>query len=207
MANAVRGNKTQGEHPASILSTSSAGAWVMSDSLIAKDDNSAWTGALRGAISARDEALYRRRLMQFLDTPKSFSFIEALIRRPAALAVMRRSYRALAAPLRLTHPNDLVAWMRNDEATPMTNKDGARDVVSMALPYFRFARGWARAAHKDSSYAIALAMMFFEPVLQLCEAPAKAAPQSASVAAVREPVQAPTAHEALPTFAHLSQRG
>jgi hypothetical protein len=164
----------------------------MSNSLIGKDNN-AWTGALRGAIAARDEPLYRRKLMQFLDTREGFSFAEELIRRPAALAVMRRSFRVLAAELGLTHPNELVAWLRDDETTPREAKAGARDAVSTALPYLRFARGWARAARKDSSYAIALALTFFEPVLPLCEAPTKAsAPRPRG--------------EASPKLVHLTER-
>jgi hypothetical protein len=166
-----------------------------------------WTSALRNAIDARDEALYRRKLMQFLDTPEALSFVDALIQRPAALAVMRRSYRALAAPLRLTHPTDLVLWLRNDEAKPIEPRDGARDAAVIALPYLRFARGWARAVRKDSSYAVALALMFLEPVLQLCELPAESAPPNRSESAGRAQ-QAPSSggREAAPSFSHLTQR-
>jgi hypothetical protein len=135
-----------------------------------KADNKAWVGTLRDAIGAGDERLYRQKLMQFLVTREGVSFVEAVLRRPSTLAVMRRSYRALSVPLDLKHPNDLVAWLLEDEATPVVINKDSRAVASMALPYFRFARGWARAAHKDSSYAVALALMFFEPVLQLCEA-------------------------------------
>jgi hypothetical protein len=162
-----------------------------------KTDNKAWVSTLRDAIGAGNERLYRQKLMQFLTTREGFSFVEALLRRPSTLAVMRRSYRALSGPLELKHPNDLVAWLLEDETTPVVIKKDAHAVASMALPYFRFARAWARAAHKDSSYAAALALMFFEPVLQLCEAPAKAAPQDVIGVASRE---------ASPTFAHPSQR-
>lgn len=169
-------------------------------------DNNAWTTALREAIAARNEPLYRRKVMQFLATREGFVFVEELMNRPASLAVMRRTYQALAAPLGLSHPNDLVLWLRDDEAALRPAQPGSKDVVSMALPYFRFARGWARAAHKESSYAVALAMLFFEPVLQLCEPAANAAAPSATEGAPHAQVQEPAAREAAPTFAHLTQR-
>jgi hypothetical protein len=169
-----------------------------------KADNRAWASTLPDAIGAGDERLYRQKLMQFLATREGFSFVEALLRRPSTLAVMRRSYRALCTPLGLKHPNDLVAWLLQDEVTQAAVKDGARDLVSMALPYFRFARGWARAAHKDSSYAIALALTFFEPVLQLCEKPAKASAPGITAAVTSEPTT--TLRGALPPFVHLTER-
>lgn len=138
-----------------------------------KADDKEWTTALRDAIDARDESLYMQTLKRFLGRRDSFAFIEALIQRSAALVVMRRSYRALSPSLGLKHPKDLVFWLFDDEATPTEVRKDARDVVSM--PYFRFARSWARATHKDCSYALALALTFFEPVLQLCEAPAERA--------------------------------
>jgi hypothetical protein len=161
-----------------------------------KTDNKAWVSALRDAIDAGDERLYRQKLMQFLGTHEGLSFVETLIQRPNALAVMRRSYRALSPPLGLKHPKDLVAWLLADEATPVEVEENARDVVSMALPYFRFARESARAARKDLSYAIALAMTFFEPVLMLCEPPVKTASQNAAAAETIGLRQAPVANEA-----------
>jgi hypothetical protein len=178
-------------------------------------DSRAWTTALRDAITARDEPLYRRELMQFLATRESVALVDALIHRPAALAVMRRSFRALAGPLGLADAKDMVAWLSDDEAKPRLVEDGARDVVSVALPYFRFARGWARAAHKETSYAAALALMFFEPVLQLCEPVAKAAkreepatavPSSEAGRVARAEAQRPAVREAQPSLAHLTQR-
>jgi hypothetical protein len=170
-------------------------------------DNKAWTTALREAIAARDEGLYRRKLMQFLATREGFMFVEGLMKKPAALAVMRRSFRALAAPLGLSHPNDLVAWLQKDEAAPQPVKDGARDVVSMAVPYFRFARGWARAVHKEDSYAVALAMMFFEPVLGLCDLSARPVKQSTDAAPQRDASPStPVAGAPPPSFERITQR-
>jgi hypothetical protein len=85
--------------------------------------------------------------MQFFETREGSSCAETSIRRPAALAVMRRSLRTLAAQLGLTYADELVAWVREDEINPREVKTGARDAASMALPYFRFARGWVRPAH------------------------------------------------------------
>jgi hypothetical protein len=159
-------------------------------------DNQACKTALREAIAARNEPLYQQKLMQFLVTREGFVFVEDLMHRQAALAVMRRSFHALAAPLGLSHPDDLVSWLRNDEAAPRPAEPGAKDVVSMALPYFRFARGWARAAHKESSYAVALAMLFFEPVLGLCEGPGDSSKPGRDSTAAANP----------PTFAQITQR-
>lgn len=167
-------------------------------------DNKAWTTALREAIAARDEGLYRRKLMQFLATREGFTFVEGLMKKPAALAVMRRSFSALAAPLGLSHPNDLVAWLQKDEAAPQPVKEGARDVVSMAVPYFRFARGWARAVHKEDSYAVALAMMFFEPALGLCDPPATSAKAGAAAGPQRDATASTT--KSTPSFAQITQR-
>jgi hypothetical protein len=170
-------------------------------------DNKVWTTALRGAIAARDEGLYRRTLMQFLATREGFMFVEGLMNKPAALSVMRRSFRALAAPLGLSHPNDLVAWLQKDEAAPQPVKDGARDVVSMAVPYFRFARGWARAVHKEDSYAVALAMMFFEPALGLCDPPARPVKPSAEAGSQRDAApSAPAVAAPPPSFERITQR-
>jgi hypothetical protein len=170
-------------------------------------DNKAWTTALREAIAARDEGLYRRTLMQFLATREGVMFVEGLIKKPAALAVMRRSFGALAAPLGLSHPNDLVAWLQKDEATPQPVKSGARDVLSMAVPYLRFARSWARAVHKEDSYAVALAMMLFEPALGLCDRPAQPGKQSTDAAPPRDASPSATAVTAQPpSFERITQR-
>lgn len=168
-------------------------------------DNAAWVSALRDAIDAGDESLYRQTLRRFLGTREGVAFIEALMQRPAALAVMRRSYRALCTPLGLKHPNDLVAWLPAEETAPVEVKEDARSVVSMALPYFRFASGWARAAHKDSSYAIALALLLFEPVVQLCGKHTKTPVPSVTAAAPRELAKT-RLRETLPTRAHLTER-
>jgi hypothetical protein len=157
--------------------------------------NKSWTGELRRAIDAGNEPLYRQQVMQFLGTREGFVFVDELMKRPASLAVMRRSFKALAAPLGLSHPNELVSWLRSDVTAPRPTAAGAKDVVSMALPYFRFARGWARAVHKDGTYAVALAMLFFEPVLGLCERPATPPQQS-----VDDNSAAP------PSFARITQR-
>jgi hypothetical protein len=178
-------------------------------------DHTRWTSALRDAIAARDEAEYRRTLMQYLATHQGVLFADTLMKKPAALAVMRRSFAALALPLGIASPSELVGWLRADEARPITPVAGSMDVVAAALPYFRFARSWSRAARKDDSYAVALALMFFEPVVALCDAPilaSRAAPTSVTHAAAapatgRSLVPAPAlARDTTPSFARITER-
>jgi hypothetical protein len=169
--------------------------------------NKPWAGTLRAAVAARDEALYRRELASFLGTREGFDLIDALIQKPAAIPVIRRSFKALAGPLGLSQPEDLVAWLLEDEAAPHVVDDGARDVVSMAVPYLRLARSWARAAHKNEAYGAAVAMLFFEPVLALCQAPVP--PNSPDGEMIAVPAVAPSAPAAglqRPSFDQITQR-
>jgi hypothetical protein len=162
----------------------------------AKVDAKAWGGVLKSAIENRDERRYREELMRLLVTREGSLFVDALMKKTTALPVMRRTFRALGPALGVSSPNDLVGWLAADARSPRAVKDGARDVVSMALPYFRFARSWAEAVGKESSYAAAMAMMLFEPVLALCEQPLA---HAASVPAQASAVTAPS-------FARITQR-
>jgi hypothetical protein len=149
----------------------------------------AWSHALRAAIAARDEPLYRQRVMEFLVTPEGGAFVQRNLQDKRAHEVMCDSYRHLAPALGLNHPNDLIGWVRDDEAAPRLIAEGATDVVSMFLPYVRYGRDWARAANADVSVGIALACLFFEPVLGLCEQEPQTQDAAASVRKVAVPVQ------------------
>lgn len=174
-------------------------------SAVAEVDSRGWTTMLKEAVAARNEGLYRRTLMRFLETRASYAFVEALIYKPAALPVMHRSFRALAEPLGLSSPEDLVGWIERDEAAPRKLPPGARDVVAVALPYFRFALAWSRAVNKQAPYAVAVALVFFEPVVDLCE-PAKLTVAAPVVVAppVRESER--VAASTPPSFARITQR-
>jgi hypothetical protein len=171
-----------------------------------------WTDALRAAIAARDEPLYRHRLMQFLATREGAAFVASALDSDTRLSHMYFGFKPLADVLCLAHPDELVTWMHDDEDAPMALQPGAKDVVSMALPYFRFARSWARAAHKPPSYAVAVALMFFKPVVDFCSAktraPATARP-AANTAVARTPDVAPAkpvVAAETPSFAQFTQR-
>jgi hypothetical protein len=185
---------------------------MTTDTADAKIDKKAWSAALRAAIDARDEKRYREELTRFVVTKDGALFVAEMVTKSAALAVMRRSFRALAPLLGVEHPNELVTWLAADAKAPRAIAPGARDAVSVSLPYFRFAKNWADAARKEPSYAVAMALMFFEPVLALCEAPARTAEPKVSaqapgtVSASTPAVSRPPLVKPAPSFARITQR-
>jgi hypothetical protein len=151
-------------------------------------------------------------LMQFLATREGAAFVASALDDDTRLSHMYFGFKPLADVLCLAHPEELVTWMHDDEDAPMAIQPGAKDVVSMALPYFRFTRSWARAAQKPPSYAVAVALMFFKPVVGFCSgqtrAPSTTRP-AATTAAAGAPEVAPAkpaVAAATPSFAQFTQR-
>lgn len=125
--------------------------------------------ALRDAIARRNEAQYRRTLMRFLGTREGIRFVENLLRKPGASVAMQRSYRRLAPLMGLAKPSDLIAWMDEDRLMPTAVQKEGIELVSKFLPYLRFFCGWARTLRKDTTYAIAMTLILFEPVFEMFE--------------------------------------
>jgi hypothetical protein len=157
-----------------------------------QDKVTAWSRALREAIVAADEPRYRRTLNRFLASREGANWALRHLRQVRGRQAVWKVYRRLGPALGLGEPGELAAWSLRDERQPLAMPAGSRDIVAMVLPYMRFAREWSRAAAVDLNCGIAVAMMFFEPLLPLCEAAAAAH----GIARESPPADAPAASAA-----------
>jgi hypothetical protein len=135
-----------------------------------KADAAVWSRALREAIAAGNERRYRRTLMRFLCTRPGVACVGTMLGSASVPVIMRRSFDRLAPAMGLTRLADLAQWMREDVVAPAKAVDGAaNDVTSLAAHYLRFLGDWAAALRRNASHAVAVALMFLEPVLWLHE--------------------------------------
>jgi hypothetical protein len=163
----------------------------------------AWFHSLREAVASRNEPLYRERVVQFLITPEGASFVQRNLDTAAARAVMAAVYERLAPALELRAPTELLDRLLGLGDAPASDEiegsPGHGDAATMALAFLRYLRlgkEWSRACGLDATYGVALALLFFEPLLLLFDeanhaslAPSAARPAERAAPSSNAPVQ------------------
>jgi hypothetical protein len=125
----------------------------------------AWFHSLRDAIGARNEPLYRERVVQFLITAEGVSFTQRNLDTPAARGVMEVVYRRLQPLLDLRSPDDLLDHLRDAASSGSGPDDGS--MASTFTHYLRIGHKWSQICEIEPSYGVALALLLFEPLSAL----------------------------------------